>query len=188
MGCGQVFLCCIFPPLAVVDKGCGTFAIILLLTLCGWIPGVIGALIVTSRQDQVVVVVQNSDGTTLALSQLPKPQEKQGNPLRFLVYLFIISVFVASAFMRDEITRKESNKGNINPSSSSHSHQKQPIQAEKPSPVLYNKPGFVILLKDSREVFYEKIEKSENLVTVELDGGGKIIYPMDDIREIREVK
>jgi len=38
--------------LAVVDKGCGSFLIILLLTLLGWVPGVIGALIILNKQEE----------------------------------------------------------------------------------------------------------------------------------------
>jgi len=45
MGCGRAILCIIFPPLAVIDRGCGTILIVLLLTLAGWIPGAIAALI-----------------------------------------------------------------------------------------------------------------------------------------------
>lgn len=45
----RVILCIIFPPLAVIDKGCGSILIILLLTLAGWIPGVIGALIINNK-------------------------------------------------------------------------------------------------------------------------------------------
>jgi len=33
-------------PLAVLDKGCGTILLIAVLTLIGWVPGIIGALIV----------------------------------------------------------------------------------------------------------------------------------------------
>lgn len=50
MGCFRFLLCIVFPPLAVVDKGIGSFLIVLLLTLCGWVPGVIGALIILNRQ------------------------------------------------------------------------------------------------------------------------------------------
>ena len=46
----RVLLAIIFPPLAVVDKGCGSVLIVLLLTLCGWIPGVIGALVILNKQ------------------------------------------------------------------------------------------------------------------------------------------
>ncbi|HAH58495.1 MAG: YqaE/Pmp3 family membrane protein [Lentimicrobiaceae bacterium] len=45
----RVILAIIFPPLSVVDKGCGSFLIVLLLTLAGWIPGVIAALIILNK-------------------------------------------------------------------------------------------------------------------------------------------
>ncbi|MDY0078937.1 MAG: YqaE/Pmp3 family membrane protein [Bacteroidales bacterium] len=45
----RVILCIIFPPLAVIDKGCGSILIVVLLTLAGWIPGVIGALIINNK-------------------------------------------------------------------------------------------------------------------------------------------
>ncbi len=46
MSCGRALLCIIFPPLAVLDRGCGVVVIVTLLTLAGWVPGVIGALVV----------------------------------------------------------------------------------------------------------------------------------------------
>ncbi len=46
----RVILAIIFPPLSVIDKGCGSFLIILILTLLGWIPGVIGALIILNKE------------------------------------------------------------------------------------------------------------------------------------------
>jgi len=51
MSCIRAILCVIFPPLAVIDKGCGSIVIVTLLTLCGWVPGVIGALVVCTRTD-----------------------------------------------------------------------------------------------------------------------------------------
>ncbi|MCI5783470.1 MAG: YqaE/Pmp3 family membrane protein [Bacteroidales bacterium] len=39
----------LFPPLAVVDKGCGSFLIVFLLTICGWIPGIIAAIIICNK-------------------------------------------------------------------------------------------------------------------------------------------
>lgn len=51
MSIWRVLLCIFFPPLAVVDKGCGSFLIVLLLTLVGWVPGVLGALIICSRKN-----------------------------------------------------------------------------------------------------------------------------------------
>ncbi|MBQ9207537.1 MAG: YqaE/Pmp3 family membrane protein [Treponema sp.] len=49
MGCLRVLLCIIFPPLAVLDKGCGAIVIVTLLTCCGWVPGVIGALVINNK-------------------------------------------------------------------------------------------------------------------------------------------
>lgn len=48
MSFGRVLLCCVLPPLAVLDKGCGTVFLVTLLTLAGWVPGAIAALIVCS--------------------------------------------------------------------------------------------------------------------------------------------
>jgi uncharacterized membrane protein YqaE (UPF0057 family) len=49
MGCMRALLCIILPPLAVLDKGCGTVVIVSLLTLCGWVPGAIAALVVCNQ-------------------------------------------------------------------------------------------------------------------------------------------
>ena len=46
----RVLLSIIFPPLAVLDKGCGSVLIVTLLTCCGWIPGVIGALVILNKE------------------------------------------------------------------------------------------------------------------------------------------
>lgn len=40
----RAIVCIVFPPLAVIDRGCGTILIVFLLTLAGWVPGVIAAL------------------------------------------------------------------------------------------------------------------------------------------------
>ena len=42
----RVLLSIFFPPLAVIDKGCGSLLLVFILTLCGWVPGVIAALII----------------------------------------------------------------------------------------------------------------------------------------------
>lgn len=51
MSCLRVLFAIIFPPIAVFDKGCGSIVIVFLLTLCGWIPGVIAALIILNNPD-----------------------------------------------------------------------------------------------------------------------------------------
>ena len=45
----RVILSIIFPPLAVLDKGCGSILIVFLLTCCAWVPGVIAALIILNK-------------------------------------------------------------------------------------------------------------------------------------------
>lgn len=49
MSIWRVILSILFPPLAVIDKGCGSILIVLLLTLLGWVPGVIAALIILNN-------------------------------------------------------------------------------------------------------------------------------------------
>ena len=52
MSIWRVILSIIFPPLAVFDKGCGSIIIVLILTLLGWIPGVIAALIILNNPNK----------------------------------------------------------------------------------------------------------------------------------------
>lgn len=51
MGLLRVLICILFPPLAVVDKGCGAVLLTLLLTLIGWVPGVIAAIFFCTQDD-----------------------------------------------------------------------------------------------------------------------------------------
>lgn len=46
----RVLLAVILPPLAVLDRGCGSIVIVSLLTLAGWVPGVIAALIILNKE------------------------------------------------------------------------------------------------------------------------------------------
>lgn len=52
MSCLQVLLAIFFPPLAVIDRGCGSVLIVLLLTLIGWVPGVLAALIILNKNEE----------------------------------------------------------------------------------------------------------------------------------------
>ncbi|MBD0824863.1 MULTISPECIES: YqaE/Pmp3 family membrane protein [Aestuariibaculum] len=45
----RVLLSIICPPLAVLDKGCGSILIVLILTFFGWVPGVIAALVILNN-------------------------------------------------------------------------------------------------------------------------------------------
>ena len=51
MGLGRAILCLLLPPLAVIDKGCGPLLIVTILTIIGWLPGVIAALVVCMGDD-----------------------------------------------------------------------------------------------------------------------------------------
>jgi uncharacterized membrane protein YqaE (UPF0057 family) len=51
MSCLRIILCLILPPLAVLDKGCGAIFLTTLLTLFGWIPGVLAAIFFSTRAD-----------------------------------------------------------------------------------------------------------------------------------------
>ncbi len=47
----RVLLAILFPPLAVLDRGCGSVIITFLLTLAGWVPGVIAALVILNNPE-----------------------------------------------------------------------------------------------------------------------------------------
>ncbi|WP_348714158.1 YqaE/Pmp3 family membrane protein [Tenacibaculum sp. 190130A14a] len=47
----RVLLAIFFPPLSVIGYGCGSIVIVFLLTLCGWVPGVIGALVILNSSN-----------------------------------------------------------------------------------------------------------------------------------------
>lgn len=52
MGCFRAVMCIVFPPLAVIDRGCGALLIVVALTAAGWIPGVIGALVINYMAEE----------------------------------------------------------------------------------------------------------------------------------------
>lgn len=49
MSCGRALLSLILPPLAVYDRGCGSILVVSILTCFGWIPGIIGALVILNN-------------------------------------------------------------------------------------------------------------------------------------------
>ena len=52
MSLWRVLLAILFPPLAVIGKGCGSVVIVFILTVCGWVPGVIAALIILNNPNR----------------------------------------------------------------------------------------------------------------------------------------
>lgn len=51
MGCLRALVCIVFPPLAVIDKGCGAILLTTFLTMIGYVPGVIAAIVFCSMSD-----------------------------------------------------------------------------------------------------------------------------------------
>jgi uncharacterized membrane protein YqaE (UPF0057 family) len=49
MGCIDLLLCLLLPPLAggVRARGCGAMIFVLILTIIGWLPGAIAAFLLT---------------------------------------------------------------------------------------------------------------------------------------------
>ena len=45
----RYLLCLLFPPLAVIDKGCGPILLVFIFTLFGWLPGTILAILICVR-------------------------------------------------------------------------------------------------------------------------------------------
>jgi len=45
----RAIVCIICPPLAVLDKGCGSVLLVAVLTVVGWVPGVIAAIFICNK-------------------------------------------------------------------------------------------------------------------------------------------
>lgn len=52
MSIWRVLVAIIMPPLAVLDKGCGSIVIVFILTLLGWVPGIFAALIILNNPNR----------------------------------------------------------------------------------------------------------------------------------------
>ncbi|MBP3785461.1 MAG: YqaE/Pmp3 family membrane protein [Bacteroidaceae bacterium] len=50
MSCLRALAAVICPPIAVIDKGCGAFALTTLLTCAGWVPGVLAAILFNTKK------------------------------------------------------------------------------------------------------------------------------------------
>lgn len=60
MSVGRVLVCILLPPLAVLDKGCGAILLTTILTLVGWVPGVIAAILFNRPEKTVVIVKEKA--------------------------------------------------------------------------------------------------------------------------------
>jgi uncharacterized membrane protein YqaE (UPF0057 family) len=57
----RYFFCLLFPPLAVLDKGCGSIILVLLFTLFGWLPGTLLAFLICIRSKNYYQVSKMQD-------------------------------------------------------------------------------------------------------------------------------
>ena len=48
----RAIVCVILPPLAVLDRGWGNVIIVAVLTCLGWVPGIIGAMLICSMRER----------------------------------------------------------------------------------------------------------------------------------------
>jgi uncharacterized membrane protein YqaE (UPF0057 family) len=51
MGIFRVLICLFLPPLAVLDKGLGAIVMTTVLTIAGWIPGVLAAIFFSTQRE-----------------------------------------------------------------------------------------------------------------------------------------
>lgn len=72
----KVVLALIFPPLAVLDKGCGTIFVVTLLTFPLWIPGMIAAILI------VLADKPQSDFEAGEYDEWPEKEKRKGAYVR----------------------------------------------------------------------------------------------------------
>ena len=84
MGCLRAILCVLLPPLAVIDRGCGTFVIVTILTVLGWLPGVIAAVVVNLIADAADEngngLADSGDPDAGAADLVPRDSDGDGTP------------------------------------------------------------------------------------------------------------
>ncbi|MBN8619209.1 MAG: YqaE/Pmp3 family membrane protein [Anaerolineae bacterium] len=77
----RLLLAVIFPPIAVLDRGCGTILLVGILTLAGWVPGIILALILVltnnRREPTRYVRVPRVDGDDY---EYEAPEKRKRDP------------------------------------------------------------------------------------------------------------
>lgn len=72
---GLAFL---LPPVAVLDKGCGAVVLVMILTIAGWLPGVVLAALMILTEDHASTARPSSSRfvTVPSLDDDEAPQEK----------------------------------------------------------------------------------------------------------------
>jgi uncharacterized membrane protein YqaE (UPF0057 family) len=99
MSCGRVLLCIFLPPLAVLDRGCGTIIIVSLLTLFGWVPGAIAAIILGQEPQRPVVVVYHGEPPYPNAPPPPFLPSKKPSPASDILIVIIIGALFAACVL-----------------------------------------------------------------------------------------
>ncbi len=48
----RTIVCVLLPPAAVIDKGCGSLLLVIILWLLGWMPGVIATMVICAGSNK----------------------------------------------------------------------------------------------------------------------------------------
>lgn len=91
MSCSRVLLCVLLPPLAVLDRGCGSIALVLVLTLCGWVPGALTALMIVLLPPPAPPAVGGRPATPVSapLATVPLPVLVLGGLVGFVAVAWV---------------------------------------------------------------------------------------------------
>jgi uncharacterized membrane protein YqaE (UPF0057 family) len=82
MEISRVILAVLFPPLAVYDKGCGTMSLVGLLSVFGYFPGLIAALLIIASTEHDAPADRRFVEIPTAGSFEPEPEKRKGAYVR----------------------------------------------------------------------------------------------------------
>lgn len=113
----RVFLCILLPPLAVLDFGCGSIAIVALLTLCGWVPGTLAALFICLMQPPppAAAVYHAPDGTRL-LAQPRPPRTTKPLAMAAAIIAVVVGAFLLAQMSNALVTKSPRAPASMAPS------------------------------------------------------------------------
>ena len=134
MGLIRVILCLIFPPLAVLDKGCGSILLVSILTALGWVPGVLAALVISSKQRLKVVVI-GPNGELCEVAQRPA-----GGVGTLVLAIVLFAIVVSAISSNRDVFQTRRNDGAApmsSPSTGQNSRPKAGLRAG-PKPEVEN--------------------------------------------------
>jgi len=157
----------VFPPLAVLDAGCGTVVIVGILTLFGWVPGTIAALIICNQRSVVQSQGQPNQSTT------PSTQTSGNLGILFLCFLILMFFMVlhnknregqVTSYPAPQVSREDENFLNENNRRIYYQKIKENNFIEAKKWAKKNSPAYVAAAK-----------KAENPGSSEVSGGQNVL-------------